>query len=157
MPRRCDEVDAETLDVVHGVRGRVDLPVTAIARAGVEMPHVQRAAEDAAGAGRELLALRGERGRRRLDERTPRPLGHREGEALRERTGRADLDAATAGDASGAVEREARGDGDRSDRTHLRAGTVQIAARAVEHRLSSTQRWRRNSWPASVRSTAEPT
>ena len=45
VPRRGDEVDAQPLDVVERVEQRRDLPVAAVARAGIEVADVERAAQ----------------------------------------------------------------------------------------------------------------
>src|SRR5260370_30219585 len=48
VPRGRHEVDAEPLEVMHGIRRGVDLPVAAVARARVEMTNVDGAPEDTA-------------------------------------------------------------------------------------------------------------
>ena len=75
MARRGDEADAEALEIVEGIAQRMDLKLTAVAGAGVDLAERKRSPEPAA---RGIVDLRSQLGqphrirrRRALGERGP--------------------------------------------------------------------------------------
>src|SRR5258707_11129073 len=101
---------------MDGVGRRAYLRVTAVARPGIKMTHLKRAAEDPARTITQLGAGQGQHGSGHDQGRTSL-LRRVERDARGERPGTARLDAAATRDAGRAVEREAAADRDRTGRT----------------------------------------